>query len=247
MRHSGWWLRLVLMACAAGFGLSASASDLQFRPIVAQRVERMNKEARLLYEQGLASLDRINYERALENFQQAVEKEPDNPWLRYSLVQVARYLGDTRSGADSIRYYDMAAINLKAIAESPKLNVRERERANQVLESITALRQSVIERDEKRIQFGRDIAKQYANEIYKGEQEDEEQKEKDARRKPVVGAALNKALAEGEVRIDTTTGGALDTGETRDIQAPTPETQPGAGYTLGGGGDAINAGPPAER
>ena len=238
MRHSGWWLRLVLMACAAGFGLSASASDLQFRPIVAQRVERMNKEARLLYEQGLASLDRINYERALENFQQAVEKEPDNPWLRYSLVQVARYLGDTRSGADSIRYYDMAAINLKAIAESPKLNVRERERANQVLESITALRQSVIERDEKRIQFGRDIAKQYATEIYKSDQADKEKEEKDARRKPVVGAALNKALAEGEVRVESTTGGGTDTDGPRDVEESGPETQRGS---------ALNAGPPAER
>ena len=163
-----FWLRLWVWA--AGFCLLASivsAGPFEFKPMSPQRADRLGKEARHEYDLGLAAIDKVNNDLALEHFVKAVQLEPDNPWLRFSTVQVAIRLGDTRNGSDSIRFYDLAAQNLKAIGENPRLNIREQQRAQAWFQTVTELRQSVLERDAKRIQHGREIAKQYAKEIYR--------------------------------------------------------------------------------
>lgn len=155
------WAAVICLLAGAAY-----ASPLEYTPLTAQRMDRLNKDSRHEYELALAALDKVNYELALDHFTKAVNAEQDNPWLRFSIVQIAIYLGDSRSGAESIKYYDMAAQNLKSISESPKLNARERQRAQQWEQNVSELRQSVLERDAKRVQYGREIAKQYAKEVF---------------------------------------------------------------------------------
>lgn len=142
--------------------------EFQLQPMPPQQMERISPEARQQFEMGLNWIDRINLERALDNFVAASNLEPDNVYLRFSVVELARYLGDTRRGSDSIKYYDMAAINLKSIFESPRLNPRERNRANQGLRLLTELRQSVPERDAKRKERGQKLILEIAKEKYQG-------------------------------------------------------------------------------
>jgi hypothetical protein len=207
---------LLILLAVAGFSSLVCAAPFEFKALTPQRADRLNREARQAYDLGLAALDKINYTSAVEHFTKAVQAESDNPWLRFCVVQVAVYLGDTGTqmtslysnlskGAESIKYYDLAALNLKAIGESPKLNVREQQRAQQWYETITELRQSVLERDTKRMQYGREIAKQYAKEIYRAEQADKEKADKEARKKPQVkGQEGAGDITEGEThRIGT--------------------------------------------
>jgi len=134
---------------------------LNLKPIPSQRLDRLTKDARREYELGMGALDKINYSLALDHFTKSVQAEPDNVYLRYVLVQLAQYLGDSRAGDQSNKYYDLCTQNLKEVVDSPKLNAREKERAQTALDLIASLRQSVGERDEKRAQYGLAMAKRY--------------------------------------------------------------------------------------
>lgn len=169
---------LVTAALAVGLGLAPErAAARLFDPqlLDAARVERMPEDAKLSYEKALAAMDKILFERALEHLQTAIEQDPDNMHLRYVAVQTATYLGDTRSGAESIRYYTVAAHNLRVMADSPRLNLREQRRAGEALDYVVSLQQSVVERDQQRKAAGMEIAKQYMQELREGAKKDGEE------------------------------------------------------------------------
>jgi hypothetical protein len=209
---------MVLAVMLAVFGaMPARATILHFKPLAAQKADRLPREAKKEYELALAALDKINYDLGFEHLTKAVELDPANVWLRDSLVSLALYLGDTRGAADSIKYYDLATINLREIASSPRLNRREQQRAKDALEMITGLRQSVSERDEKRKQYGLEIAKQYARIVYKGEKDTEESK---AKRSPSPsGEAGKKEGAEAGAAATTAT---LETTAAPEAATPAP-------------------------
>jgi tetratricopeptide (TPR) repeat protein len=165
------------------FQVSAQARLLDLKPLPPRKVDRLKKDTRKSYEMGMLAIDRINYEQAKDHFTRAIEKEPENVHLRFILVQLAHYLGDTRKGAKSIEYYDLAAINLKNIFESSRLNTREKRKAMEGLEMIRSKRQSVPERDEKRRQHGLEIAKLYAKDIFAGKEEDPDLKKRKAKKR----------------------------------------------------------------
>jgi hypothetical protein len=166
MRHFFW---LCLLAPAAGICQEPPVKPLllELKPIPMQRLDKLSQAARDEYQAGMTEIDRINYKGALEHFMKAVEAEPDDVYLRNIVVQMGQYMGASRAGAESIRYYDIAAQNLKEMVDSPKLNLREKERAQKALETIVSLRQTVGERDEKRQQAGMEIAREYAAQVYK--------------------------------------------------------------------------------
>lgn len=181
---------------------------LELKPMARQNVERLNKEARKNYELGMVAVDKINYEKGLDYFEKAVQQEPDNVSLRYMVIQMAQYLADTRFGTESIKYYDKVEDNLKAMIASPRLNAREKERAQGALETITALRQTVAERDEKRQKTGLEMGKAYAKQVYK-----EPAKERAAKLKAAqVQAAVQETLTGAPMTLNrgrvsnTTTG-----------------------------------------
>jgi len=159
---------------------------LDLEPLSPARVDQLNEAAREAYQQGMVALDRVNYPLALEFFQRAVREEPDNIYLRFQVVQVAHYLGDTRSvDKHAIRYYDIAEDNLRAMTESDALNEREKGRAAEAIEMVQQLRRSASERDEKRRTAGRELAEEIRKELYL----DLKEKEKDLRqqREEMIG------------------------------------------------------------
>ena len=181
---------LAMLALAATlFGVPrAEARVLQIDRLQPQRTARMSREARQDYEQALDAIDHILYEKAIKLFQNALEKDPDNEHLRLILIQLATYLGDTRWGSDSILYYDIAILNLKRMAESPLLNLREQRRAQEAIERLTALQRVVMERDERRRQWGLEVAKLYLRELRGGGRDQSSGNQAQAQRPQPTGA-----------------------------------------------------------
>lgn len=165
-------IALIMAAAVLAGAVRIEAKTLEFMALTPDRIQRINEEARKYYGQTLAEIDKINYEAAMETMVKAVEAEPLDVYLREAAVSLAVYMGDTRRGAESIRYYEIAATNLHALATSERLNKREQERAQKLESIVNDLRKAVGERDEKRMQHGREIAKKYARIIYKGETEE---------------------------------------------------------------------------
>ena len=161
-----------LMTMASGTW-AADSVLLNLRELTPPEKTRLSKESLREYERGLQSLDKINNEAAFKHFQKAVELDPKHIHLRFLLVQLAHYLGDLSMDDDSVKYYDLAATNLSEILKSPKLNKREKERAEKSLELTQKLRQSVVERDQNRMKYGLELAKLYAKDIYKPEEKPE--------------------------------------------------------------------------
>lgn len=151
---------------------------LELKPMPAARLARLKKESREKYDQAMKYIDRINYERAVESFQQAIQLQPDDAYLRFMLIQLTQYLGDTRTSADSIKYYDITIEQLQAMVASPTLNAREKARAQSALETVVTLRQSIGEREGKRHQAGLEIAKQYSKEMFQEMEKDERERAK---------------------------------------------------------------------
>ncbi len=174
---------IFLIATVSLFPFPTTARQLDLEPLPPQRVDKLSEEARKSYEKGMAAIDRINYNLAKEHFTRAIEGDPDNVRLRFVLVQLAHYLGDTRKGTKSIEFYDLANANLKKIFESPHLNAREKRKAKAAIEMVRKKRQSVPERDEKRRQHGLEIAKLYAKEIFSGREEDPGRKKRKEKKK----------------------------------------------------------------
>ncbi|MCL5270610.1 MAG: hypothetical protein M1457_08695 [bacterium] len=174
--------RTMLIACLLSFAISLTvrAEVLKYAPLAAPQVARLSKEAKHEYDLGLAAIDKINYKLAIDHLAKAIEIEPDNVHLRFMVVQISRYMGDTRAGTESIKYYDIAAAQLKAIGESARLNGREKKRAEDSLQEVAALRASVTERDDNRQKVGREIAKKYVQEIFA---KTEEEKTEEAQQK----------------------------------------------------------------
>ena len=164
---------------------------LELKPLPRQQIERLSKEARKQYSLGITAVDKINYEKGLTYFERSVESEPGNVYLRFLVVQLAQYLGDTGSGSDSIKYYEKAITNLQEMIRSPKLNAREKERAQNALDTMEGLRQTVSERDEKRQKYGVDMGKQYAKQVFKQDEKAKEKEQKQAKIEATVKKALN--------------------------------------------------------
>ena len=200
-------LALILPA-SLGFSLDPAMRPhlLDLTPMPTQRYDRLTPNAKKHYDQGMVAVDRINYQAALESLIKAGEAEPNNDYLQLMVAQLARYLGDTQWGKDSIDYYDKAAKSLKKLADSPRLNPREKERAKGHLETVLSLRQAVGERDEKRQQYGMVIAKAYAKEAYKDKDEkytEKEKKEKKERIKQLYQKSLG-LVGVSKIRKKTT-------------------------------------------
>lgn len=154
--------------------LPAEARVLEFRSVPAPRVERLGEDARNYYEQTLNFIDRTNYVEAMDAINKAVEADPSDVYLRQAALSLALYLGDTRQGAASVKYYEVALNHLKVMTASDRLNKREQDRAKQLMGFVSDLRNAVGERDEKRLAHGREIAKKYARIIFQGETEERE-------------------------------------------------------------------------
>lgn len=154
-------------------GQAAASELLKFRKLTPPEVTRLSKESMREYELGLDAIDKINNEKALKHFVKAVELQPKHVQLRFVVVQLSHYLGDGAMGDESVKYYEIADKNLRAIVKSAKLNKRERSRADKSLDKIDRLRKSIVERDENRLKYGLELAKLYAKEIYDIEEKPE--------------------------------------------------------------------------
>jgi hypothetical protein len=195
-------------------------------------------------------IDKINYEYALDHFQKAVELAPDNVHLRYQLVELARYLGDkfigySEKGSQSIRYYDIAIENLKAIKESPKLSRREERRAQEAIDFLAQLRRSVSERDKWREAYGQAIARKYVKEVY-GVGEEEEEEQEGATRSPEAIREMLKKIQEQRAQENARRFGAYGGGAGAAGGAPGAQgggfAGPG-GMAPGGMGGGMMGGP----
>jgi hypothetical protein len=224
----------ILVACIMMAG-AAQARTFTWTPLPPEDVAAMSPEGRALYQEGLRHLDRINYRAAMESLNQAVEQAPDSIHLRYLAVTLARYMGDNTyasrliamdSAPTSVQYYDMAIQHLRALAESPRLNAREKQRAAQSLEDVTALRTSVTERDERRKAWGEAFTKAYARIAFERPPEEMEkerqEREREAARSQgqfVLPTAdmrqppLNLAGPTGEAGATTTPGLEIPAGQ----------------------------------
>lgn len=170
--------RLLTALVAAALLISAGSAQaklFKLQPLSPQDASRLNDKAKVEYEQGLNWVSKIDYPLAFQHFNKAVEAQPENIYLRYVAVQVAVYLGDTRMGNKATEYYDQALNHLKAIDASPALNQRERDRAQGLMDMVGKLKDSVGQRDLNRTKYGRELAKQYAEIIYKKPEETTEQ------------------------------------------------------------------------
>ncbi|MCE5229928.1 hypothetical protein LLG95_10075 [bacterium] len=165
---------VIAVAMMLGAG-SAHARLLKLQLLSPQDASRLNEQAKAEYEQGLNWVNKIDYPAAFKHFNAAIEAQPENIFLRYIAVQMGIYLGDTRKGKPAIEYYEATLTNLNAIDASANLNARERERVANYIDLVTKLKDAVGQRDMMRLKFGRDIAKQYAADMYKKPGETEEQ------------------------------------------------------------------------
>jgi hypothetical protein len=159
---------LMVLSAAVVAAPRAEARVLKLTRLEPRQTARLSREGREQYEAALVAIDRILYEKALPLLEKTVDYDTENVHLHFMVVQLATYLGDTRWGSDSIRYYDTAVTHLRAMALSPRLNLREQQRAQQAIERLNALQRSVTERDETRRRWGREIAKLFREEIARG-------------------------------------------------------------------------------
>lgn len=197
---------------------------LELKPLPAYRVERLNKDAREKYDLAMKAVDKINYQRGVDLFQQAVKAQPDDVYLRFSLVQLAQYMGDSHTGRDpnntgqeGIKFYDIAIENLQAMMVSTALNPREKARTQTALDTVVGLRQTIGEREEKRAQTGLEIVKQYSKESFK--QMEKRERERKAKQEEVqdyvktvnMNPSAAKPLARQPIQLNRTgaVGGAM--------------------------------------
>jgi hypothetical protein len=174
-----------IMVLAATFRVapSAQARILKLDNLTPQAVAQMSAEARVQYQQALVALDRVLYERALSCLQAALKLASADDQLRFMVIQLAAYMGDTRWGSNattsyhtnaagskepnlnSFEYYQIAIDELQVMTVSPRLNPREQKRAGTAIDRLTALQQTIAERDGVRRQWGKEIDMLYLAKI----------------------------------------------------------------------------------
>lgn len=211
-------LLAVFAAALLAFAPAAQARDiripkLEIKPLSPLRVEALSTDARDLYDRGMLQLDRINYPKALQDLRQASKVDAENVYLHFIVVEVAHYLGDTRSGSDAIRFYDIAEEHLRAMNESERLNEREKNRTQEAIDLITELRANVAERDEARRKVGKEMADALRKEIYRDLEDEEKdirtQREEQLKERQRLDALQQAAQAAGATRGSRGGGGGM--------------------------------------
>nr|MBP7381209.1 tetratricopeptide repeat protein [Myxococcota bacterium] len=97
-----------------------SAEDLSYREIVTREfkyVEGINEDAQDAFGQGVLFLNQFppNYERAVESFKKAIEKDPSFPEAYFNLGQIYERQGKPM---DAIRVYEAAGQKTDAKLDS---------------------------------------------------------------------------------------------------------------------------------
>ena len=211
---------------------SVQVRRMDVEPLSPQKIDRLGDKTRLYYQKALGSMDRINYPLALGFLDRAVQSAPDDVYLRFNLVRLAHYLGDTRVGSDSIQYYDITEENLRELEKAPQLNEREKRRTREAIALVVELRRAVAERDEKRKKNGRELADELREEIYRDlEPEGEEESLKGKREKQLRQMSQEVQRSSGRGG-----GGGGGGGGAGSMGAPMMGGGGGSGGGGGGGG-----------
>jgi hypothetical protein len=226
------WASIAILAATFHAAPLAQARMLKLDRLAPQVVAQMSADARAQYEQALAAMDRILYERALSSLQAALKLDSANEQLRFMLIQLAAYLGDTRWGSDaatayhlsatggkepnlsSFEYYQAAIDALQVMSVSPRLNPREQNRARQAVERLTALQQTIAERDDKRREWGKAIDTLYMENLGLLEKSKEQKGQK-----PAGG---NGAGGPGAAASSPQASGASDSEPNQGLTAASP-------------------------
>lgn len=157
-----------------------SINAMELKLLSEKREKQLTENAQKAYQLALESMDKVLYEKALTHFVEASDADSDNVYLRFIVIQLAKYLGDTRDGDDAIDFYDIAIDNMRLLAESPYLNAREKERAQKAVDEFVEFRDTVPERDKLRDVAGLAVIKRHVEQSHPNEEkQQEEQRSKD--------------------------------------------------------------------
>lgn len=142
------WLVLSPMAAAA---YNSGENDVL---LSAMDQRALTPAALAVYVKAERAYDRIDRDAGVEFLSEAARLAPDSMPLQFTLAQRARQRARFYSGRKALDFYDIAEEAVQRVLRSPDLQLEERRRAEELLQSISGERENLSARDRRNQEVG---------------------------------------------------------------------------------------------
>jgi len=127
-------------------------------------VERLDEKALPVYREGVIAYDRVNYDRALNLFFEAMQLDPRHVKLRLLVGNFAMERGKMKHGEEALRMFNVAREAFERLVSIETLKPEDRRRAETDLEQTRQLIANLPKRDTQREATGMQIIQEVAKE-----------------------------------------------------------------------------------
>lgn len=165
------WVRVstILVGVVALSLLSSpirAQSLLDVRLLTPRELERLNKQAREAYEQGVKALDHVDAPIAIQHFDQASQLDPEATELHFLASRIAMLRGRTVFRDEAAKCYETAEKALDRISKEKDLSPLMKQRYETAKKLVSEEKKKIEARDARRKAIGDAFRKIYAAETY---------------------------------------------------------------------------------
>jgi hypothetical protein len=146
-----------LLACAFLVATATAAFPQFLAPdelLAPAEVDRLNPEARELYNLGASRLDRVNYAGALEAWERASQGQPGHIELAFLVADMSKRLGRRSYGEEAERLYKQGVTAIDRVLRRPDLDLNTLRRAEQAKKVLEHELDGRPVRDQRRYEVG---------------------------------------------------------------------------------------------
>jgi len=139
---------------------------MDVRLLTPREAERLNKQSRAAYEQGVKALDHVDAAGAIQQFDQASQLDPEATEMHFIATRMAMLRGRMTFRDEAVKYYDTAEKALDRVAKQKDLSPLTQQRLDTTRKMVTEEKKKLEARDARRKAIGDAFRKLYAQETY---------------------------------------------------------------------------------
>jgi len=141
-------------------------STVDIQPLTQREQQRLNPQARAVYDDAMKALDHVDPVTAITKLDQASQLDPESVEMGFLTARAAYLRGRTVFHDDAGKYYDIAEKALSRIAQHKDLSPLVKHRLDMQLKMVGDERKKLEVRDSRRKAVGDAFRKIYAQEAY---------------------------------------------------------------------------------
>ena len=162
-------LSLTLVGLVAWLAVTSAVwaqSTVDVQPLTQREQQRLNPQARAIYEEAMKALDHVDPVTAITKLDQASQLDPDSLDLAFLTARVAYLRGRMVFHDEAAKYYDIAEKALARVSQNKDLSPLVKHRLDTQLKMVADERKKLEVRDSRRKAVGEAFRKIYAQEAY---------------------------------------------------------------------------------